>query len=227
MTESETFWLGDKVLENLKRKLVLEEDDFVARKVALKWRDPFKIIVAIILSQNTIEKNTLKAYMKLEKNVGISPNAISSTSPEKIKNLIRIAGLQESKARAIKELARIIVERFNGKPEKLLKMGEEEIRELLNSIPGIGRKTIDVFLANFGYPVLPIDVHIRRVSLRLGLAKSKSYEKMQRELHKVFRPEKRLNAHMYLIKLGRTYCKALKPNCKHCPLNSICPKIIE
>lgn len=224
MNSKKNFSFGDKILEILENSLDLEEDDFVAWKVARIKRDPFKILVAIILSQNTIEKNTLRAYVNLDRTIGVTPENIFNVDITRLKEAIRIAGLQDAKARTIKMLSTIIVKKLGGDSYKLEDMDIDKIQKILRNIPGIGRKTIDVFLANIGYPILPIDTHIKRVSYRIGLADYKSYEKMQMELHRVFRPKVRLKAHMYLIKLGRTYCKALRPKCDICPIREYCIK---
>ncbi len=223
----EKYIFGDILLKILEDNLDIHEDDFVAWKVTSQERDPFKILVAIILSQNTIEKNTLRAYIALNEKIGVSPSAIYETNIDLVKEAIRIAGLQDSKAKAIKLLAKKIIEDLGGDSYKLYKLNADAIRNLLDDIPGIGRKTIDVFLANIGYPILPIDTHIKRVSYRIGLTNHKVYIKIQQDLHTFFRPESRLKAHMYLIKLGRVYCKAISPRCDLCPLRNYCLKRIK
>ncbi|MGC9108470.1 MAG: endonuclease III domain-containing protein, partial [Infirmifilum sp.] len=96
------------------------------------------------------------------------------------------------------------------------------VREELGKIRGIGDKTIDVLLANYGYPIVAIDTHVRRVARRLGLTHAKTYMAIREDLEKVFRPEKRLTAHLLLILLGRNICKAKRPACLECPLKDIC-----
>ncbi len=150
------------------------------------------------------------------------PESIARASLSEIEEAIKPAGLQRAKARAIKELANLILEEFNGDMRKLLEMGEEKVRECLSKIPGIGHKTIDVLLANWGYPVLPVDTHIRRISKRMGLASSGGYVGIRESLHKYFRPSRRLEAHLLLIKLGRTICKSQNPRCDLCPLRRFC-----
>jgi len=101
-------------------------------------------------------------------------------------------------------------------------LARRPVRRELTAVRGIGYKTVDVLLASFGYPVLPVDTHVKRVARRLGLSGSSSYMGVRRDLERVFRPEARFEAHLLLIKLGREVCKAREPRCRECPLNDTC-----
>jgi len=190
------------------------EHEFIAYYVYKKYRKPFPVLVATILSQNTTEKNSFAAWKRLEERLGeITPEKVLELG-EELKELIKPVGLQEQKASAIleaarrwKELERAIAE---GKREELLK------------IKGIGKKTADVVLMTFGHPAFPVDTHVMRVSKRLGLAEG-SYDSVSSRLAQLFRGVER-EAHMYLILLGRKYCKAKKPRCDGCPLSDMCPR---
>lgn len=204
--------LGDEIVNRLEQALEIREEYFAALAESRKG-DPFRTLVAVILSQNTNEANTWRAYKKLGETVGINPRALISAPLQAIEEAIKPAGLQQAKSRAIKQAAEVFARRENA-----------TLRELANEllqIRGIGYKTIDVVLAMYGEPVLPIDTHIRRVAERLGIGKG-GYRKLQESLHAVFRPEKRLKAHLLLIALGREICKARNPLCGRCPLQDIC-----
>ncbi|MCS7104114.1 MAG: hypothetical protein NZ954_00925 [Thermofilaceae archaeon] len=218
---SEKFAIGDEILEILKGSLSIRAGEFAALDAGVG--DPFRVLVATIISQNTNERNTYLALDRLERVIGVDPPRLLSTGVEAIEKVIAVSGLQGQKARAIHEAARLVIERYNGDMKKLLELGEEKVRVELSSIRGIGDKTIDVLLAFSGFPVLPVDTHVKRVSRRLGLTNSSSYNGIKRDLHNVFRKEVRLLAHLLLIKLGREICKARAPLCSRCPLLSKCP----
>lgn len=214
--------LGDKILERLKEYFKLDLEEFVALRVSQTTKDPFKTLVATIISQNTAERNTREAYRRLEERIGVSPEKIVEAGLEKIAESIRPAGLQEAKARAIYNLALMIIEKYGGDMNKLMSMGEDAVKSELKKIRGIGDKSVDVLLSNWGYPVVAIDTHVRRVARRLGLTSSSNYDTIRRDLHRFFREDRRLEAHLYLIKLGREVCRAKNPRCDICPLSDIC-----
>jgi len=214
--------LGDEILDRLRERFEVVDEEFVARRVARTTSDPFRTLVAVIISQNTAERNTAAAYKRLEERVGVEPEKILEAGVEAVAEAIRPAGLQEAKARAIVEAARLVAERYGGDMRRLMGEGPEAVREVLLGIPGIGDKTVDVLLSNWGYPVVAVDTHVRRVARRLGLAEKSGYRAVRESLHRVFRPERRLEAHLLLILLGRRVCRAREPRCRECPLRDLC-----
>ncbi len=215
------FELGDRILERLREAFTPSSEEFVALS-ARKGGDPFRVLVAVIISQNTNERNAFEAFRRLGSTVGLTPDAILRAGADAVREAIKPAGLQDSKSAAIVEAARIVVEKYGGDMRRLLELGEEAVRRELTAVSGIGYKTVDVLLASFGYPVLPVDTHVRRVARRLGLSESSSYLGIRRDLEQVFRPEVRFEAHLLLIKLGREVCKAREPRCADCPLKDLC-----
>jgi endonuclease-3 len=213
--------LGDEILRRLRGKLQLSSGEFVALS-ARRDGDPFRVLVAVIISQNTSERNAFEAFGRLSSSVGLTPEAILKAGVDAVREAIRPAGLQDSKSAAIVEAARLTLEKYGGDLRRLLELGEEAVRRELTAVRGIGYKTVDVLLASFGYPVLPVDTHVRRVARRLGLSRSSSYLGIRRDLERVFRPEVRFEAHLLLIKLGREVCKAREPCCADCPLSDLC-----
>ncbi len=208
-------------LDKIKNMLKIRKEDFIAWKVASETCDPFKVLIATLLSQNTTDKNALKAYQRLEEKIGVKPEKLASTSIEEISDAIKVAGLYKAKARAIREIARIILEKYQGDLRNILNL--ENAREKLLSLPRVGEKTADVLLLMLaGKETIPVDTHIRRVSLRLGIASGKDYSSIQKSLMEYFRGEDFLEVHLYLIALGRTYCKSRRPLCEKCPLINEC-----
>ncbi len=220
------FELGDIILEKLSRAYKIDPGEFAALKAAREG-DPFKVLIATIISQNTTEKNTFRALERLEETIGVDPFKLSNAEVEEVASAISPAGLQRQKAVAIVSVARLLVDKYRGRIEELLKRGEDVVRRELRSLRGVGEKTVDVLLANAGFPVVPVDTHVKRVAQRLGITRSRSYLGVKSDLHRVFRPERRLEAHLLLIKLGREVCKARKPQCERCPLRDICKYYLE
>lgn len=218
----EQYGLGDEILRILKTAFQIDENEFAALKAGASG-DPFKVLVATIISQNTNERNTFLALEKLEKEVGVEPPKIVAAGVEKVEEAIRAAGLQKQKAEAIVAAAELVLKEYGGDLRRLLEEGEERTRIVLGGIKGIGEKTVDVLLAFSGYPVVPVDTHVRRVAARLGIARGSSYKAVREALHSVFREAARLEAHLLLIKLGREVCRARNPRCSECPLRELCP----
>ncbi len=214
---------SDELLKALRREFKINHKDFVA----LATRDPFELLVATILSQNTSDKNSSRALEELRRRVGTSPENLSRASGEEIAEAIRTAGLHRTKAKALRKLADEVMRRYSGDIKRLLAMPLDKARRELMSLPKVGEKTADVFLLFLGEkPTFPVDTHIRRVSRRLGIAEG-SYEDIRKSLMKFFNPKDYLEAHLLLISLGRRYCMARKPACGICPLKDICPKVFE
>jgi len=136
---------------------------------------------------------------------------------DQIEKLIRLAGLYKSKARAIKEACE--------RKEEIEEAVRRGVKEPLLKIKGIGKKTADVVLLNFGHSVFPVDTHIFRVSRRVGIP-YKGYDDLSGKLRKTFEGEE-LEAHMYLILLGRRICKSKSPSCDACPFRNFCKFRLE
>ena len=205
-----------RILEILEKSMDIRKEEFTA----LASEDPFEILIATILSQNTNDRNSLAAFNELKRRIGVNPESLSEAKEEDIADAIRIAGLYRTKAKAIKELAREVKEKYGGNLRKILSL--ENPRDELLRLPKVGEKTADVVLLfSSRMETFPIDTHVRRVAERLGLS-SGGYEEMRRDLMNLFKG-KCLEAHLLLIQLGRKYCKARKPLCSICPVKSFCP----
>ncbi|MCS7133127.1 MAG: endonuclease III [Nitrososphaeria archaeon] len=197
--------------------------------VSFREGDPFKLLIAVILSQRTSRENVRAALRKFERKFN-DISDVARASVREIGEAIRRAGLWKQKAPRIKKIAQQLLEM--GGLEKILKLPYEEARVALSSMKGIGPKTADVFLMfTRGDPVFPVDTHISRIMHRLGVAGDRDgYEDLRRKLESVTPPEKRMQAHIALIEFGREICTARSPKCQSCFLIDICQygmKIVE
>ncbi len=214
---------GEEVFRVLKSSLRVDWRDYVALVAYELDRDPFAVLAAIILSQNTSDKNSIKAYLRLREEIGVTPEAILDASEDSLIEAIRVAGLPRQKARALKALAGLVAE--HGGSEWLLKENPWRVREELLRLPGVGPKTVDVFLSIYRRaPVFAVDTHAARIARRWGLVGEKAgYREISRALLEFFGAERAEEAHRLLIALGRTYCRARNPRCGECPLREVCP----
>jgi endonuclease-3 len=209
---------ANKILEILKENYSLPEWK------GLK-REPFQTLIRTVLSQATNDRNRDRAYKNLSEKYEINPKALAAADVKEIADAIRVGGLHRNKSRKIKELSKVILERFNGSLDFVYSQHLEKARAMLMSIPGVGPKTADVVLLFAAKkPTVPVDTHVHRVSRRLGLAPLKgNYEQIRKSLESLYSPKDYLAIHLLLISLGRTDCHARNPNHKSCPVNSLCP----
>jgi endonuclease-3 len=194
-----------------------------------KWitsnQDPFKTLIVTVISQNTADRNTAKAFENLSKRFEITPEALANAKKSQIEECLKVAGLYRNKARTIKQLSKIIHEKFHDNLRLILSLPFEEARKTLLQLPGVGPKTADVVLLFCAEkPTIPVDTHVNRVAKRLGLAPAKgNYEAIRKSLQSLYNPKDYLAVHILLISLGRKYCKARNPLCNQCPVNTLCP----
>ncbi len=203
----------------------INSKEFLAYDAVMKKMHPFGVLVSIILTQNTSDKNALAALANLINRLGpeLLPHYFMRVSNEELEELIKPSGMYRVKVRVIRELLKLIIKN----PNVLTESNPEDLRRILLSIKGIGPKTADVFLLMFrGYPTFPIDTHIRRVLHRLGFVdKSESYESIRRKVMELIPKDKYLLAHLLIITHGRRICKARKPKCSECPIKHLCQRI--
>lgn len=185
----------------------------------------FETLVGTILSQNTNDVNRDKAMARLESRFEIAPKALSQAPVGELAECIRPAGLYRVKAPRIKEVSRIILDRFGGDLDSILKREPHEARSILMELPGVGYKTADILLAFVaGHSTVPVDTHVMRVTRRLGIVRKKAgYEEIRIALESLVPARLRLRLHLSLIRFGRQICKAPTPLCPQCPVNRTCP----
>lgn len=185
--------------------------------------DPVEMLIATILSQNTNDNNSYKAYKNLKKRFPTWDDVINAkvTSIEKE---IKVAGLGKQKSRAIKDFL-VSLKKDNGKLSLgfLKKYSDSDAIETLTRFNGVGVKTAScVLLFAMDRNICPVDTHVHRTTNRIGIIKAKSPDKIFLQLNDDFPDRIAHSFHTNLIRLGREICKPQKPNCVSCPLLKIC-----
>jgi endonuclease-3 len=181
--------------------------------------------VITVISQNTADANTRRAFENLRKKFPITPKALARARVEEIEDCLRTAGLYRNKSKVIRNISRIVNQRFDGSLDFVYFMPMDEARKTLMEFPGVGPKTADVVLLFCASkPTVPVDTHVFRVSKKLGFADANTdYEGIRMSLQTLFSPEDYLAVHLLLISLGRKYCKARNTLCWTCPVANFCP----
>ncbi len=176
---------------------------------------PFKILVSTMLSARTKDEATMKAAQRLFR-AAQTPGKICALGRKRIEKLIYGVGFYHVKARNLLKTSKIIMER-GSVPDTL--------QELLK-LPGIGRKTANIILARaFGKTALGVDVHVHRISNRLGLVKTKRPEQTEKVLVKKIPSRYLRTLNSDFVAFGQTVCLPRKPICPICPLNRLCRRI--
>ena len=215
---------------NVKDKRAVKVLQILRQTFAMpKWtetkRDPFETLIVTIISQNTADRNTARAFERLSNRFEIKPEVLTKVDASQIEESLKTAGLYRNKAKTIKQVSRIVLEKFHGSLQSILSLPLEEARKTLIQMPGIGPKTADVVLLfSKRQPTMPVDTHVNRVTKRLGFAPANGdYEAVRTSLQSLYNPRDYLTVHVLLIAHGRRYCKARRPLCKQCPMNMHCP----
>lgn len=180
----------------------------------LKYPNNFTLLVAIILSAQATDKSVNMATDKLFK-VASTPQQIIDLGLDKLIFYIRSVGLYNNKSKNIMLLAHKLIQEYNSEiPNDFT---------ILQTLPGIGRKTANVFLnCALGLDTIAVDTHVFRVSNRIGLVKANSTLKVELALLKNIPKKWHKYAHHWLILHGRYTCRARKPNCTDCLINDLC-----
>lgn len=183
--------------------------DYIDRRLAalypetpipLDHTDPYTLLVAVVLSAQCTDKRVNEVTPGLWA-LGRTPEAISQLEVGRIQEIIRPCGLSPQKARAIRELSRILVEEHKGRVPQSF--------DALEALPGVGHKTASVVMAqSFGVPAFPVDTHIHRLAQRWKLTNGRSVEQTEHDLKCLF-PEAHWNQlHLRIIYYGREHCTA-------------------
>lgn len=195
---------------------------------AAPWRphrDPTAELVLTILSQNTSDANSGRAFVRL---LARFPDwrAVMEAPLSELVDAIQPGGLAPTKAPRIQAALREVYARTGGFDLGFLAgLPLDEARAWLRSLPGVGPKTAAcVLLFSLGMPALPVDTHVHRVAIRLGLVPERtSAERAHEALERMVAPEDVYDFHVALIKHGRRTCSARRPKCDACPLRDVCP----
>lgn len=185
-------------------------------ELANESQDPFEILISTILSARTKDENTRKATINLFAKYD-TPKSIAEANIEDLEKLVYNTGFYKVKASRIKEVSKIIQEKYNGLVPNNL--------EDLKSLPGVGPKTANcVLVYAFNEPAIPVDTHVHRVSNRLGWVKTKKPEETEKALNNLIPKEYWLQINRLFVLFGQQICLPTYPKCQSCPLNDICPK---
>jgi len=180
----------------------------------LAYNSPFELLIAVILSAQATDKGVNKATAKLYP-VANTPEAIFALGEKGLKEYIKTIGLYNSKGKNIIQTCQILINSH--------KSQVPENREQLEALPGVGRKTANVMLNTaFGQATMAVDTHIFRVSRRTKIAHGKNVLEIEKSLLRLIPKEFIMDAHHWLILLGRYICVARNPKCSACLIEDLC-----
>ena len=184
-------------------------------KCELSYHTDYELLIAVVLSAQSTDKR-VNQVTPIIFNKYPSLEALKQASLSDLEDIIRSVGSFRKKAFYVREIARILVDDYDGK----VPIDREELIKL----PGVGRKTANVFLSEFyGEAAIAVDTHVERVSKRLGLAScDDNVLIIEKKLMKYFSKEVWAKRHLQMVLFGRYYCKAVKPECSNCQLIDIC-----
>lgn len=176
--------------------------------------DPFKILIGTILSSRTRDENTTKVVKILFKRFRNAKELAEGNIGE-VKQIIHSIGFYNVKAKRVVEVSQLIVKKFNGKvPNRIEKLLE---------LPGVGRKTANcVLVYGFNKPAIPVDIHVHRISNRIGLVNTKTPEKTEIELSNIVDRKYWIKLNNTFVMYGQNICLPVTPNCKLCELKEMC-----
>lgn len=176
--------------------------------------DPFKILIGTILSARTRDENTTKIVSKLFARFK-TPQELAAADIDEIKKIIHSIGFYNVKAERIKRVSQTLVANFGGQVPC-------DIDQLLE-LPGVGRKTANcVLVYAFDKPAIPVDVHVHRISNRLGLVSTKMPEQTELQLSRLVDRRLWTKVNDMFVMYGQNICLPVKPNCKACDLKKMC-----
>ena len=198
----------------------LTSSDTLVRLTALKelqmeeGNDPFKILIGTILSARSRDENTSKIVHKLFQKYK-NADELATADLDDIKSIIHSIGFYNVKALRIKKVSKIIVEKFNG-------IVPSNMEDLLG-LPGVGRKTANcVLVYAFNKPAIPVDIHVHRISNRIGIVKTQNPKKTEEELVKIIDRKFWLVLNNTFVRYGQNICLPLRPKCEVCSIKDIC-----
>lgn len=178
--------------------------------IPLDHRDPFTLLVAVILSAQCTDKRVNEVAPRLFARAD-TPAAMAALPVRAIARLIRPCGLAPAKSKAIRETARLLIERHGGAVPRTF--------EELEALPGVGHKTASVVMAQaFGAPAFPVDTHIHRLARRWRLTRGRNVVETERDLKRLYPPEAWHRLHLQIIYYGRSHCTARGCDGKTCPI---------
>ena len=203
-----------KMTEQQKAKIIAKTLDelFQQPPIPLKHKDPFTLLISVLLSAQTTDAMVNRVTPILFKKAD-TPRKIARISVDEIREIIKPIGLAPTKAANIHKLSEILVVKHKGKVPANF--------EDLEALPGVGHKTASVVMAQaFGIPAFPVDTHIHRLAQRWGLSNGKSVVQTEKDLKRIFAENQWNKLHLQIIYFGREYCPARNHEPEDCPLCS-------
>ncbi len=198
--------------EKAERIQTMLEELYPEIPVPLDHETPFQLLVAVLMSAQTTDLKVNQVTPELFKQ-GPTPEKMASLEVAHIQSMIREVGLAPTKAKNIKRLSELLLERHDGEIPSTF--------EELEDLPGVGHKTAGVVLAQaFGIPAFPIDTHIHRLAARWGLSNGRNVEQTEKDLKAVFPKNAWNDLHLQIIFFGREYCPARYHDLSQCPICS-------
>jgi endonuclease-3 len=198
----------------------LKNSDNLVRFTALKElqmeedNDPFKILIGTILSARSRDENTSKIVHTLFQKYK-NARELANADLNDIKSIIHSIGFYNTKAERIKQVSKIIIEKFHG-------IVPNEVEDLLG-LPGVGRKTANcVLVYAFNKPAIPVDIHVHRISNRIGIVKTQNPKKTEEELIKIIDRKYWLILNNTFVRYGQNICLPIRPKCEICSLKDVC-----
>lgn len=200
------------------QQIAILEEVYKGVKPALKFRNPFELLIAVILSAQCTDVRVNVVTERLFAKAP-TPEAILALGLGTLEQEIKDCGLFRNKAKNIMAACQLLLQDYGGQvPEDF---------EALQKLPGVGRKTANVVMSvAFDYPAIAVDTHVFRVANRLKLAVGTTPLEVEKGLQKAIPKEKWSAAHHWLIWHGRKLCKARNPICTDCPLHEVCPSAV-
>jgi endonuclease-3 len=204
------------VIRTLRRQAPSWRPTAVA-EVAAEQPDPFRVLIACLLSLRTQDATTREASERLFR-VADTPAAMLRLSPARISRLIFPVGFYRTKARAIRQISRDLIERFGGAVP-------DEIDALL-TLKGVGRKTANLVVTiGFAKPGICVDIHVHRISNRLGFVRTKSPDQTEVALRAKLPRRYWIGYNDLLVAFGQNVCRPLSPHCSRCPVARWCRRV--
>ena len=203
--------------DRLKIVINLLHQEYRDIKSMLDFNSPFELLVAVSLSAQTtdvaVNRTTPGLFARWP-----DAESLAEAEPVELEAVIYSLGFFRQKARNLIGAARLIRQCFGGKVPRAM--------EDLTSLPGVGRKSANVIRAHiWNLPGIIVDTHFGRVSRRLGLTLEKSPDAVEVDLGARVVPKEQIFFSMAVNKHGRVYCMARRPDCSHCPLSEVCPRV--
>lgn len=199
------------------------EEIFGAQQPSKRKSNPLDTLIATLLSQNTNDNNSHRAYISLRKKYPMWEK-VAAASTKHLANTIRVGGMANQKSRRIKDILRVLKKRYGSyKLDGLKQMSDEQVFDVLLSFDGVGFKTAAcVLVFALGRDVFPVDTHIHRICNRLGLVNAKTPERTYEQMKAVVPDGRAYSLHINLIQFGRKVCRSKNPLCGACPLFDEC-----